>query len=106
MTDGAKKELPSLVEDCLLKEYDNVGEKILSKSKLLQYIDKKTGSVGSSPKSRANLANLTAVYVVVEDYIKIQKMDQIIRHIKEHNSVIFRKGKGNFQAVKKSKIMP
>ena len=72
MTDKAE-EPPSLVEEYLLKEYGNVGEKILSKSKLLQYIDKKTGSVGSSPKSRANLANLTAVYVVVEDYIKITK---------------------------------
>ena len=73
MTKKAKKAKQSFVEFCLLEEYGNIGKKILSASKLLQYIDKKTGSVGSSPKSRANLANLTAVYVVVEDYIKITK---------------------------------
>ena len=37
---------------------------------LLQYLDKKTQSVDKSSKARGSFANLYAIYVLVEDYIK------------------------------------
>lgn len=60
----------NFIEDVLGKIFGNKSSDILKKSLLLQYLEKKTRSVGKSPKSRPNLANLYAIYVLVEDYIK------------------------------------
>ena len=62
--------MASLVLDYLKKKYGKHASSILKNSTLLRYIEKKIGSVGPSPKSRANLGNLFAIYVLVEDYIK------------------------------------
>lgn len=39
-------------------------------SYLLQYLEKKTKSVDRSSKSRGSFANIYAIYVLTEDYIK------------------------------------
>ena len=60
----------NFIEDVLHKIFGDKSSDILKKSLLLQYLEKKTRSVGISPKARPNLANLYAIYVLVEDYIK------------------------------------
>jgi len=61
----------SFFEQCLANNFaGDMAVKIYQGSLLLQYLKKKTGSVSLSPKSRANLGNLYAIYVLVEDYIK------------------------------------
>lgn len=45
-------------------------EDIFNNSFLLQYLDKKTNSVERSSKSRGSFANIYAIYVLIEDYIK------------------------------------
>jgi len=60
----------SFFAQCLTDNFgSDIAQKIFSNSLLLQYLKKKTGSVGDDPKSRANLGNLYAIYVLVEDYI-------------------------------------
>ena len=59
----------TLVSNYLNNLY-GIDQDIYSKSKLLQYIEKKTQRV-TNPKSRINIANLYAIYVLVEDYIKV-----------------------------------
>lgn len=44
--------------------------RVLEYAYLLQYLDNKTKSVDRSSKSRGSFANLYAIYVLVEDYIK------------------------------------
>jgi len=49
---------------------DKVGMDVFERSPLLQYLVIKTKSVNSSSKSRGSFANLYALYVLIEDYIK------------------------------------
>lgn len=50
-------------------------ERLFKYSYLLQYLDKKTKSVNKSSKARGAFANLYAIYVLVEDYIKKGYLD-------------------------------
>ena len=61
--------MESLVHTYLQKCYGKQANLIFEKSYLFQYIDKKTKTVTTNPKSRKNLANLYAIYVLVEDYL-------------------------------------
>jgi hypothetical protein len=54
----------------LTKHFGDAARDILSASPLLQYINLKTVSAGRGSKARSSFANLYAVYVLVEDYIK------------------------------------
>lgn len=58
----------------ILTEHCNHNEmqanRIYQYAYLLQYIDKKTQSVDKSSKARGSFANLYAIYVLIEDYIK------------------------------------
>lgn len=54
----------------LNKHFGKDAEKIYKKSPVLRYLEIKTHSVEKSSKSRANLGNLYAIYVLVEDYLK------------------------------------
>ena len=47
------------------------GEEILNLSSLLQYINIKTKSANRGSKSRGSFPNLYAIYVLLEDYIKV-----------------------------------
>ena len=58
-----------LVADYLNNKYGE-SQKVYEKFTLLQYIEKKTQKA-IKPKSRINIANLYAIYVLVEDYIKV-----------------------------------
>jgi hypothetical protein len=55
----------------ILQKYfpKNAGE-IFEKSQLIQYINEKTRSADRGSKSRSSFANLYAIHVIVEDYIK------------------------------------
>ena len=47
------------------------GEEVLNASPLLEYINIKTKSANRGSKARSSFANLYAIYVLVEDYIKV-----------------------------------
>lgn len=47
------------------------GQKFLNSSTLLEYINIKTKSANKGSKSRSSFGNLYAIYVLVEDYIKV-----------------------------------
>lgn len=52
---------------------NHFGEKadaVFQQSLLLQYLNEKTRSAGKGSKSRSSFANLFAIYVLVEDYLK------------------------------------
>jgi hypothetical protein len=53
-------------------------ETIYNLSPLLQYLNNKTRSANRGSKSRSSFANLYAIYVLVEDYLKIMKEEKII----------------------------
>lgn len=60
----------SFFQQCLNSEFGIDATNVFNKSPLLKYLEKKTRSVGTSPKSRSNLNNLYAIYVLVEDYLE------------------------------------
>lgn len=55
--------------DILNSYFPNQGTIILNSSELLQYINLKTRAANRGFKSRAGLANLYAIYVLIEDYL-------------------------------------
>lgn len=63
--------MQNFIHDILANSADkNTPEDIFNNSFLLQYLDKKTNSVEKSSKSRSSFANIYAIYVLTEDYIK------------------------------------
>ena len=61
------KSIINMVED----ELETDGKELLQVSTLLEYINIKTRSANRGSKSRGSFANLYAIYVLIEDYIKI-----------------------------------
>lgn len=61
---------PDVIRDILLKNLGQDGLDIFTKSNIIQYLVKKTASANKGAKSRGSFANLYAIYVIVEDYIK------------------------------------
>lgn len=59
-----------VIRDILKKHFGNAAEDLFDKSPLLQYINLKTVSATRGSKARSSFANLYAVYVLVEDYIR------------------------------------
>ncbi len=60
----------SNIKNILKVEFGKNAEEIFEKSQLIQYINEKTRSANKDSKSRSSFANLYAIYVLVEDYIK------------------------------------
>lgn len=58
------------IKEILEKHFKENSEDIYEKSELLQYINFKTKSAERGSKARSSFANLYAIYVLVEDYIK------------------------------------
>lgn len=59
------------INDILLaRHFDGNAAEVFAKSELLQYINLKTKSANKGSKSRGSFANLYAIYVLVEDYVK------------------------------------
>ena len=74
--------------DILKEHYPKEYEDVYSKSYLIQYLDKKTNSVGKSSKARPSFANLYAIYVLVEDYLYNGYYNSG-KYIKEYEGMIF-----------------
>ena len=61
----------NFIADILYEKLDSdIVDELLKKSYLLQYLQKKTLSVKRNSKSRGSFANIYAVYVLIEDYLK------------------------------------
>ena len=74
--------------DILKEHYPKEYEDVYSKSYLIQYLNKKTNSVGKSSKARPSFANLYAIYVLVEDYLNNGYYNSG-KYIKEYEGMIF-----------------
>jgi len=69
------------------KDLNVNGEELIKYSPLLEYINIKTRSANRGSKARGSFANLYAIYVVLEDYIKIVFEDK--KNYSEHKGAIF-----------------
>ncbi len=74
--------------DILKENYHEKYDEVYNRSYLIQYIDKKTNSVGKSSKARPSFANLYAIYVLVEDYLNNGYYNSG-KYIKEYDGMIF-----------------
>ena len=59
-----------IIKTILCYLYGDCGLEIYDKSLLIQYINEKTKSANKGSKSRSSFANLYAIYVLIEDYVK------------------------------------
>lgn len=63
-------EFTSIIQRILQQRFGDVGEELLIRSELLQYLNLKTISASRGSKSRGAFGNIYAIYVLVEDYLK------------------------------------
>ncbi|MHC6204040.1 hypothetical protein ACYULU_12705 [Breznakiellaceae bacterium SP9] len=82
-----KHEFTSIILQQLADDTHVDGEEILKCSSLLQYINIKTKSANKGSKSRGSFANLYAIYVLLEDYVKV--VFEKKRNYAEHQGAIF-----------------
>ncbi|MDR2104775.1 MAG: hypothetical protein LBP51_03360 [Deferribacteraceae bacterium] len=66
-----KHEFTTVIIRHIEQELQVNGEELIKFAPLLEYINIKTRSVNKGSKSRGSFANLYAIYVLLEDYIKI-----------------------------------
>lgn len=67
----------NFIKDTLLRLFNNeLAEYIFNESLIIQYLAKKTASVGRSSKSRSSFASIYAIYVLTEDYLRVAKTSQ------------------------------
>jgi hypothetical protein len=59
-----------VIREILSKHFGEAAEDLFEKSPLLQYINLKTVSATRGSKARSSFANLYAIYVMVEDYVR------------------------------------
>lgn len=60
----------SYIKNYLYEKYGESSEELYSLSYILQYLVHKTKSANRGAKARGSFANLYAIYVIVEDYLK------------------------------------
>lgn len=65
-----KHNFTKIIKEVLEKYFGENSEKIFKKSELIQYLNIKTVSADRGSKSRGSFANIYAIYVLIEDYIK------------------------------------
>ncbi|HRK29029.1 MAG TPA: hypothetical protein PK239_17280 [Chitinophagales bacterium] len=65
----------SKIQEIAKKHFGDLFNDVFERSLLLQYLNHKTKSANKGSKSRGSFANLYAVYVLVEDYLK-NKFDE------------------------------
>jgi hypothetical protein len=82
-----KHEFTSEIISQIEKDLNVNGEEILKFAPLLEYINIKTRSANKGSKSRGSFANLYAIYVLLEDYIKIVFEEK--KKYAEHQGAIF-----------------
>jgi hypothetical protein len=66
-----KHEFTKIIINQIEKDLNVNGEEIIQYAPILEYINIKTRSANRGSKSRGSFANLYAIYVLIEDYIKI-----------------------------------
>ncbi len=59
-----------VIKGILKTKFNELGLSVFEKSTLIQYINEKTRSANRGSKSRSSFANLYAIYVILEDYLK------------------------------------
>ena len=65
-----KHEFTKCIKAILAEEFGQAAQDIFDKSPLIQYLNFKTRSATRGSKARGSFANLYAVYVLIEDYLK------------------------------------
>ena len=65
-----KHNFTNTIKEVLEKYFGENSEQIFKNSELIQYLNIKTVSADRGSKSRGSFANIYAIYVLVEDYIK------------------------------------
>lgn len=77
--------------DIIISEIEKMlkidGKEVLQASPLLEYINIKTKSANRGSKARGSFANLYAIYVLVEDYIKVVYYEK--KEYKDYEGAIF-----------------
>ena len=58
------------IKSVLQKHFGKDADNVFEKSQLIQYINLKTRSADKGSKARSSFANLYAIYVIIENYIK------------------------------------
>ncbi len=62
-------EFTPVIRGLLNQAFEDLGNEILSRSELLQYLNIKTVSAARGSKARGAFGNIYAIYVLVEDYV-------------------------------------
>lgn len=70
MTNDNTKSFEDIILEVIKEDFNSKYKDIFDKSLLLQYVKIKTKSAERGSKSRSSFANLYAIYVLVEDYLK------------------------------------
>ncbi|OQY29137.1 MAG: restriction endonuclease [Candidatus Cloacimonetes bacterium 4572_55] len=65
-----KHSFTKIIKEVLEKYFGENSEQIFKNSELIQYLNIKTVSADRGSKSRGSFANIYAIYVLIEDYIK------------------------------------
>ena len=65
-----------VIRNIVTSTHPDKHEEILKNSKLLQYITVKTKSANKNSKARGSFANLYAIYVLVEDYLRVIESEE------------------------------
>jgi len=65
-----KHSFTKIMKEVLEKYFGENSEQIFKNSELIQYLNIKTVSADRGSKSRGSFANIYAIYVLIEDYIK------------------------------------
>jgi hypothetical protein len=82
-----KHEFTNEIIDQIQQDLDVDGEELITFAPLLEYINIKTRSANKGSKARGSFANLYAIYVLLEDYIKVVFHEK--GNYSEHQGAIF-----------------
>jgi len=82
-----KHEFTSEIITLIENELNVKGEELIKFSPILEYINIKTKSANKGSKSRGSFANLYAIYVLLEDYIKV--VFEQNNNYSEHQGAVF-----------------
>jgi hypothetical protein len=80
-----KHDFTIVISQMLEEKFSDNGVQVFQNSELIQYLNIKTVSVNRSSKARGSFGNLYAIYVLVEDYLKMK----IIQNMKGLNIRIY-----------------
>jgi len=82
-----KHEFTDTIINQIERDLNIKGEELIKYAPLLEYINIKTKSANRGSKSRGSFANLYAIYVLIEDYIKVVFEEKI--NYSEYQGAIF-----------------